>query len=235
MTPLRRFASPLPRERLADVLEGVRLESEELPSGVTAERVREAVAEMPDDLVGPEIDRVLIEPLHRALDGVTRREAADMRLWHYLAAAEFPEVVWRRWKRAVPEMDELRDRLDGAMYAHFAGRSTLNGVSRNTFARLWWLAESVASDGNYDRARQALERQDMFVAAFERLTGLSSPARDAYLDQMAGRSEGEGREAAKWLAQTAVTTVLDSLNKDQVAEILGEVLEPGDAAEGPDR
>jgi hypothetical protein len=224
MTALRRFSSPLLRERLGDVLEGVRLETEELPSGVSAEPLREAVAGVPEELVGPDIDRALIEPLHRALEGITRREAADMRVWHYVAAVEFPQVVWRRWKRRVPSSEELRDQLDRAMYAHFAGRSTLNGVSRNTFARLWWLAESTATDGNYERARQALERQDMFVAAFERLTGLSGPARDAYLDRMPGRSEDEGRQAAKWLAQAAVTTVLDSLSKDQVAEILDEGL-----------
>jgi hypothetical protein len=225
MTALRRFVSPLVREKLADVLDGVRLESEDLPSGTPADAVHRAVAELPEELVGPEIDRALLEPLHRALAGITHREAADMRLWHHMATVDFPEIVWRRWKRGVPEASELRNQLDRAMYAHFAGRSTLNGVSRNTFARLWWLAESVASDGDYGRARKALERQDMFVAAFERLTGLCAPARDAYIDRMAGRSEDEGREAAKWLAQTAVTTVLDSLNRDQVAEILDEALE----------
>jgi hypothetical protein len=148
-----------------------------------------------------------------------------MRVWHWIAASQFPDLVWRRWRGAgTPHPSELEAALSPSIVRRFAGASSLSGVSRNTFARLWWTAHQL--EGDYDLARFAVSRQDMFQAVFERLFGLYGPAAAASLGRFRGRSEDEIRDAARWLNYAASTTLLEALNQDDIKELLDTVLAP---------
>jgi broad specificity phosphatase PhoE len=227
MDHVHRFVRPLTPARLEQALQGEGLDAERIPTAVLLSPLRDAIASLKSDTTGTAIDVELVEPVHVALEGLTRSEAADMRMWHWLAAAEFPDLVWKRWRGTVPSVDELPEAAR-THYRRFAGTSTLVGVSRNTLARLWWVAEHL--EGDYERARFALSNQDMFQAIFERLLGLYCPAAAGCLNRFAGRSEAERRAAARWLNHAASTTVLEVLSEDEIGSIVEESLRASSSA-----
>ena len=220
MPNVLRYAKPLNSDHLEDVLGGGRWPTEPLGSAIPLEGVDDAVGSVPADAAGSAIDAALLEPLHGALP-LTRREAADPRVWQWLSVNRFPSFVWRRWAGHVPAPAELKDALAAKYHPRFLARPSLNGISRNTFARLWWTAEQL---GDYDLARSALSNQDMFQNIFERFFGIYPAAARACLERFDGRSEAEIRKAAKWLQQCATTTLLEGLEEHEVAAILDEAL-----------
>ncbi len=75
---------------------------------------------------------------------LTRREAADKRIWEYLTVIAFPDYV--RWRWAQEDHDRLvtKDRF-------------LGEDSKNAIARLWWAAELTRNGSDYSRTEQALD------------------------------------------------------------------------------
>ncbi|MEU5954045.1 DUF6339 family protein [Streptomyces sp. NPDC047525] len=94
-------------------------------------------------------DAWLAPRLHAALR-LDRREAADRRLWNYLALGVAPDyVVWRHMsepKEGAPKVAPLRFR--GAHYTQ-------------AFARLWWAAELFRNGPDYGPVVTACANQDM--------------------------------------------------------------------------
>ena len=223
MPSVQRFAKSLGSDRLEEVLGGAPQATEPLPTTIPLEDVAAAVSSVLPEVTGSAIDRALVEPLHRALP-LTRREAADPRVWQWLCVTQFPDLVWRRWSGQAPAPGMLHEALTRGLYPRFLCRASLNGVSRNTLSRLWWTVEQL--DGDYELARHALSNQDMFQNIFERFFGIYRPAARACLDRFTGRSEAEIRGAAKWLQQCASTTVLEALDQSAIAAILDEALTP---------
>jgi hypothetical protein len=221
MPSVQRFAKSLTNDRLEEVLGGGRWATESLATAIPIEGVQAAVSSVPAEATKSAIDGALVEPLHSALGDLTRREAADPRVWQWLCVAQFPDLVWRRWAGQSPQPGMLHEALTSAMCPRFLCRASLNGISRNTLSRLWWTAEQL---GDYDLARQALSNQDMFQNIFERFFGMYPPAAKACLDRFGGRSEAEIRTASKWLQQCASTTALETLDQGDVAAILDEAL-----------
>jgi hypothetical protein len=220
MANVQRFARDLTSDHLEEVLGGGRWPVEPLSTVIPLEPVEEAVASVGPEATGSSIDGQLVEPIHGALP-LTRREAADPRVWQWLCVTQFPDLVWRRWEGNAPPPELLHEALKANTYPRFLCRATLNGISRNTLSRLWWTAEQL---GDYDLAQRALSNQDMFQNIFERFFGIYPAAARACLDRFQGHSESEIRAAAKWLQQCASTTVLESLGEDEISAILDEVL-----------
>jgi hypothetical protein len=216
---VRQFAKPLTSTGLASALRGESHPSESLVTVVPLAAVADAIATT-DGLSGSAIDGVLIEPLHRAMSTLTVREAADMRVWHWLTL-HFRDLVWRRWRDYLKQWEESEE-LNGEAAARFLGRTSLNGVSRNTLARLWWTAQQLQDDGDYTLARRAIEKQDRFQAIFERRFGLYLPAARACIECFSELGEQETRDAARWLQQCLSTTVLERLSQEDVASLLAE-------------
>jgi hypothetical protein len=223
MANIARLSKPLTRESLLHALAGQQLPTETLSVSISADRFSEAVTAalltLDEGTTGSSLDGALAEAVHSSLAGLPRREASDMRVWHWVCAALRPEVVWRRWSSGVPLAEDVPSVLGSKMVPRFAGSPTLNGVSRNTFARLWWVCEQL--DGDYELARWALSRQDMFQAIFERLFGLYPPAAKGCLRGFPGKSEDEIRAATKWLNLYGSTTVLEMLDEGEVQAIVG--------------
>ena len=74
---------------------------------------------------------------------LTRNEAADPRLWDFLAIVQFPTYV--RWRWGTP-----------TARARFAG-----GETRQALARLWWGAELTRNGSDYGGVEGAFEAQDV--------------------------------------------------------------------------
>jgi hypothetical protein len=124
------------------------------------ERIKEIRA---DDDIEPQdslIDAELAPTLHRTLD-LTRYEAADAGLWHYLCIVRFPEFVHYRWDHVFdPESP-------GNMEEKFlkAGSDAYS----NALHRIWWGAELTYEEGDsgkvedrdYSRTKRVLGFQEL--------------------------------------------------------------------------
>jgi hypothetical protein len=215
---VRRYTKPLTSAGLAAALRGEEQPTETLATAIPLDAVAAAIGGVAD-CEGSEIDGRLIGPLHQAIP-LTLREAADMRVWHWLTV-RFQNIVWQRWPSYHRQWQETEE-LTGEAVSRFLGRSSLNGVSRNTLARLWWAAEQMSEGDDYSLARAAVENQDRFQAIFERRYGLYRPAARACLKGFQGLSEGEVRDAARWLQQCLSTTVLEHLSEAEIGALLEE-------------
>lgn len=90
-------------------------------------------------------DSWLAPRLHAALR-LRRAEAADRRIWSYLAAVRYPDYV--RW------------RFPGSSGATSSKRF-IGGDRDNALSRLWWGAEMTRNGSDYRPTVGAFERQDI--------------------------------------------------------------------------
>lgn len=170
------------------------------------------------------LDRELAAPLHRALAGMSRRNATDMQFWHWLCVCQFQDIVWYRWYGRIPT--DFSGIISPSLAERFLGAPTLHGVSRNAFARLWWCAEALYSEEEgYELVHIALSSQDFFQAIFEREFGLYIPAARACVQVLKDSSEDERREATKELNHYFTTIVAEALNEEDIIHnLLGKYL-----------
>ncbi len=85
-----------------------------------------------------------LAPRVHATVRLTRREAADMRIWSYLAAVALPDYVRWRWR-------EPGERKGPVAIDRFVG-----GSEANAFARLWLAAELTRDGADYGPTARAL-------------------------------------------------------------------------------
>ncbi|WP_049568173.1 DUF6339 family protein [Streptomyces sp. SBT349] len=100
-------------------------------------------------------DAWLAPRLHETLR-LTRKEAAEKRLWTYMALGVAPDyVVWRHLSE--PKADGSRGRVarDKFVGAHY----------KQAFARLWWAAELFRNGSDYRPVVVACGNQDMLNSA----------------------------------------------------------------------
>jgi len=93
--------------------------------------------DLPDGPLGPEHDVTVALQLHRQLP-IHRGVAVDARMWAWLGARHFADVIRRRWSRDDQPPNPLR----------FVGRLYQNGL-----ARLWWAAE-LTREGDPSQAER---------------------------------------------------------------------------------
>lgn len=225
MTALKRYTDPVRHAQLALALERpTYLPVESIGTSADFTVLRETFArlrrETPEGAERSFWDAGLVEPLHKALD-ISHRQAADMRLWHWLCVSELQDIVWERWHGKIP--DNCAEALSESLAGRFLGTATLNGVSRNALARLWWCGETLRTgDGRepYSLARNALERQDLFQAIFEREFGLYPPAARACLKKYQEAQAKQFRKGTRMLNHYLTTIAVESLTESDILEIL---------------
>jgi hypothetical protein len=92
----------------------------------------ESADEPPTEVQRVGSDGQMAALLHKALDGLTPREASDPDLWAYLTCVGCPKYV--RWRWNTPKADAFWTRLAG-------------NTRRNALSRLWWWAEITHDSG----------------------------------------------------------------------------------------
>lgn len=224
---LKRFSVPLTIRQLPAALrDSSSIESESLGMSADFDEVQSVFetfhSEHGDEAterVRARLDWELAVPLHKALTGLSRRNATDMQFWHWLCICQFQDIVWYRWYGHMPT--DFSGVISTSLAERFAGSSTLHGISRNTFARLWWCAESLHSnEDGYDLVRIALSSQDFFQAIFERKFSLCVPVAKACLMTLEDHSEDDRREATKELNHYFTTIVAEALSEQDVVRNL---------------
>jgi hypothetical protein len=102
-----------------------------------------------------EIESDVAPAVHRELN-LTRRQASDIGIWHYLAVVWRPDFVRHRWPWSHTQ------RTETSMQEKFLGNAT--DLYANAFHRMWWHAELTYDPNRNDP--YALTRE---VAGFQRL------------------------------------------------------------------
>ncbi|GAB2805251.1 hypothetical protein GCM10027073_42230 [Streptomyces chlorus] len=103
-------------------------------------------------------DGWLAPRLHAALR-ITRREAADRRLWTHFALAVTPDyVAWRH--RSTPASGRSESRINPARFK--------GALDRQCFSRLWWAAEMFRNGKDYSPVVAACANQDLIHSALRR-------------------------------------------------------------------
>jgi hypothetical protein len=178
-----------------------------------AVRVRELVDEAMrrHGDVPTKADAWLAPRLHAAMR-LTRREAADARLWNFLAlrlASDY--VFWRHPGRSskekpVPEVSSAR--FQGAFHTQ-------------AFARLWWAAELFRNGDDYGPVEMACGNQDMLNTALRLEIVQHRPTAQAIVRMIERQTIRIGREVnalAKAVNTAGSTLMYEVLALDEVQD-----------------
>ncbi|MEU9518183.1 DUF6339 family protein [Streptomyces sp. NPDC048224] len=124
-------------------------------------------------------DAWLAPRLHATLR-LTRKEAADKRLWNHLALAVAPDyVVWRH----------RSDSSRRVAAARFQGPT-----DRQCFSRLWWAAELFRNGPDYEPVQMACANQDLIHSVLKKELIDHRPTAQALVRLMKDGKVTTGRE-----------------------------------------
>lgn len=163
---------------------------------VIAEAMRRFDPQKSDPWLGPRVHATL---------RLTRREAADKRIWEYLTVVIFPDYVRWRWKS--PDEAEAPVPID-----RFLGED-----SKNSLSRLWWAAELTRNGADYSPTVKALS-ESRFVVSWLHLNLMHHRAAAlAAVDFLSSfRDEGTTDMQGQVMAK-AVNVALRTLSLDALA------------------
>lgn len=151
-------------------------------------------------------DGWLAPRLHATLR-LTRREAADKRIWNHLALAVAPDYV--AWRHA-PAPGGSEPRINPA---RFKGTP-----DRQCFSRLWWAAEMFRNGGDYAPVVVACSNQDLVHNALRMALVDHRPTAQALVRILERGVAGTGREINGLMAAintAGATLVYDALAEDE--------------------
>jgi hypothetical protein len=198
--------------------------------GVIAEAMKrfEHEPQKSDPWLGPRV---------HATGRLTRREAADKRIWEYLTVIEFPEYVRWRWEKT--------DKVDKVIpQDRFLGED-----SKNALARLWWATELTRNGSNYKRSEIALGISRFSASWLNLILVHHRAAALAVVDfldtyQSVGATDTQGRVMAKATNVALRTLCLDALAaspptdaeavREWIAEEIDETTMMDELPRGPD-
>ncbi|MFO0848381.1 MAG: DUF6339 family protein [Gemmataceae bacterium] len=139
---------------------------------------------------------------------LTRREAADRRIWQYLTVVEFPHYVRWRWQERKAAEDGEPDEVTNDRF--------LGPDDKNALAWLWWTAELTRNGPDYRRVTRAL-KVTRFAYAWLKLNVMHHRAAAlAAIDFLTtfggtGPTSDQGRRMAKAVNAALRTVCLDAL------------------------
>ncbi|MFJ4617857.1 DUF6339 family protein [Streptomyces sp. NPDC088812] len=158
-----------------------------------------------------EADAWLAPRLHAALR-LTRREAADRRIWNHLALGVAPDyVVWRHL--SAPSAKTPEPRVDPARFK--------GAPDRQCFSRLWWAAELFRNGGDYAPVVVACSNQDLIHTVMRSDLVDHRPTAQALVRVLQSGIATTGREINGLMAAintAGATLVYDTLAADETRD-----------------
>lgn len=168
--------------------------------------------------------------LHKALAGLTESQAADERLWVWLAHEPYWGYMRARWP-----IEPARSK-DPATYLleHYFLAGNVRNLVRHGLARLWWFAHTTYDNRRtdpYDLTRVMLEYSDNRQSVMERAFSRNRAFVQTVLDR-ARYWRGNGRDIlasrdqfrglCKELNLYGGTLLLDCLERKDVLELIDD-------------
>ncbi|MBI3319516.1 MAG: hypothetical protein HYZ89_02885 [Candidatus Omnitrophica bacterium] len=146
-----------------------------------------------------------LSPRVHATLRLTRREAADKRIWNYLTIVEFPDYV--RWRFEDEEEADKPVPVD-----RFMGED-----SKNALARLWWTAELIRNGKDYSPTTEVSSR---FFVSWQHLDLLHHrPAALAIVRFLKRFNDGKGAtDQQSQVFAKAVNLVLTTQSLDALCD-----------------
>ena len=235
MVELLKFTDPIKRDDLCAVLISPS-EFSTQPIGMSADltairaKCEELKARTNGSLNYPQWDRELVEIVHHVLKDIPKRVASDMSFWHWICISQFRDIVWYRWRGEVAgeeALDNLVESMIGdADREHFLGANSLRGISRNTFARLWWCGHtSYSPEGGYSLSKRFFANQDRFNSIFERELGLSTLIARGCIDALEDVSEDQSRFVVRILNHYFTTLAAEDISEEQLSQLITDIKE----------
>jgi hypothetical protein len=170
------------------------------------------------------IDAELAPTVHETLD-LSRREASDPGLWHYLTVLVFPDFVRYRWRFS----------SETAMREKFLGAGS--DIYSNALHRLWWAAELTHESGDYSRTKRVLQSQELSNDIFDRWFARYRPAVTAVADALQDEPSDVISETTTELRQRLSVFRLEALTEDEIRDLVLEIkreVESGAVGDGTD-
>ncbi|MGW1540476.1 DUF6339 family protein [Streptomyces sp. NPDC002309] len=150
-------------------------------------------------------DAWLAPRLHATLR-LTRREAADKRLWNHLALAVAPDyVAWRHLSEPTANRPERR----------VAAERFRGPADRQCFSRLWWAAELFRNGSDYQPVEIACGNQDVIHTVLRMDVIDHRPTAQALVRLLQSGAVTTGRETFGLVA--AISTAGATLTYDVLA------------------
>jgi len=167
--------------------------------------VAQALAKLPQ--ADPSVDAQLAPDLHRALP-LTRREAADVGVFRYLAVVRHPELVRHRWEY----------RSFSTMLTRFWRGGTRHDA--NAFSRWWWIAELTRDGDDYELTRRALGRTVLSTHLFSRSLAHHRPTLEAMVDVLEDVPAPHVEYALKNFGKMLSVCVVEALDSNELRRLL---------------
>ncbi len=191
---LNKVTEPLPRDEARGALMPVRGLTEDAMHAFRDEKVTAA-------------DAWLAPRIHATLR-LSRREAADRRLWNYLALGVAPDyVVWRH----------LTEPRKGEEVPRVAATRFRGAADTQAFARLWWAAELFRNGSDYGPVVKVCAQQDMLNTALRLSVIDHRPTAQALVELIGRGTVRTGREInalVKAVNASAATLMYDVMAPD---------------------
>ncbi|MFV5994591.1 DUF6339 family protein [Streptomyces sp. NPDC056231] len=153
-------------------------------------------------------DAWLAPRLHATLR-LTRREAADKRLWNHLALAVAPDyVAWRHLSEPTATKPQRR----------IAAERFRGSADRQCFSRLWWAAELFRNGADYEPVAAACGNQDLIHSVLKKEIIDHRPTAQAMVRLLKNGLVARGREVdglSVAINAAGATLVYDILAPDQ--------------------
>lgn len=164
--------------------------------------------------------------LYDALSGLDETQASDERLWVYMTHVRFWDYMKKRWP-----LEGIENPVGRIKERYFLRGMSIESLTRNGIARLWWYAHLTRDDARedkYELTAVLLKRADLSVGITERALGCSKSVRTALLEFLKWNPEISSdqertREIIKGLNLVGGVRNLPFLEVPELSEILEQV------------
>lgn len=160
-----------------------------------------------------DVDKIIAPKIHQLID-ISKREAGDRGIWHYLA---------------IRRADFIQARWDDPGKNHFLGARKWKD---NGFARLWWAAEMSEKEGNYTYTEKILDIPDLAVATLDRLFSNHKETLHIFIDKIYEekddwqlKNEDLWRKSAIKVNSSLSIMVLEDCSHKEIEEIVDKAVE----------
>ncbi len=164
--------------------------------------------------------------LYEAFKDLNEVQASDERFWVYLTHTHFWKYMRKRWP-----IEEAKNPLGRIKDRYFLRNLSLETLTRNGLARLWWYAHITIDskrENKYELLEILLQRQDLAVGITERSIGINKKLRIAILEYfkenpLIAANENQSRELIKGLNLSGGVKMLPLLEINEIKTILDKI------------
>lgn len=156
-----------------------------------------------------EIDVAAAEPIREYLD-MSRHQAANDGLWHWLAVSEFPDFVYYRWRES------------GDITGKFLEGGT--DIYSNAIHRLWWGAELTRDGTDYDRTERMFSQGELANDVLDRWFARYDPAAKVVVDTLSGEDSDIISDVTRDLRNRLSRYSLEMMRKDEIRTLTEDIL-----------